>query len=825
MVKERTDIAMERRALRLVEDLLDVPIGDRRSLIDTRCGGDRPLADRVERLLAATTTGEFARDEALPHLSAFLPGAEEDFVPGGRVGAYELVRPIGRGGMGWVFEAIQENPRRQVAVKMLRFGLDSAEARRRFELESEILARLKHPAIAQVFEAGVHRVEGALGSHDLPYLALEFIEGARTITEFVEQEGLGRRALLELFLEVCEAVHHGHQKGVIHRDLKPGNILVASTGRPKVIDYGVARVRDGHGNLGSDETRDGQLVGTPGTMSPEQLSGGQGAVDTRSDVYSLGVILYELLCGRRPHDVEGKSVVEVARIVCHEEPARPRRFVPDLEPDLEAVLLKALAREREQRYESVARLVEDLRHFLRHEPVAARRSTAPRRAFLFVRRNPLLAGAGTAIALTLAIATVVSARYAWLAGQAVEAKELEVVAANRARAAEADALRHSLELRDDLLAFSEGLTVELVRRLEEAGATVELRKEVVAFTIAELENMHERSRGDVAALASLARCYTSLGDSLGNPTQSNLGDIAGAEHAYDRAQEIGAEIRATGTEGSIHAAGRVDVEVLQRRGDLAQAAGDFVGAVERYLSARSLLEELVLDQPEDAALLEGLMICHDWLGTIRGGVDQDFEAALHEFEGGLEVLERLRRLQPERADLVQKLDVLLSKRATVLTLLGRHEEALVAMRASLRLAEEQSAANPKDVGKRHNLVQTLGMLANSELNAGDFEAAEASLQRAMSVDDEVRELGDPDVRKSSHFIYLMETRARCHLGWAQASDDENAATEHFELARELIDTCLFELEEHQASGSWTGRLEVVRNSARETDEAIASAGH
>ena len=123
------------------------------------------------------------------------------------------------------------------------------------------------------------------------------------------------------------------------------------------------------------------------------------------------------------------------------------------------------------------------------------------------------------------------------------------------------------------------------------------------------------------------------------------------------------------------------------------------------------------------------------------------------------------------------------------------------------------------------VVLMIGMLANSELNAGDFEAAEASLQRAMSVDDEVRELGDPDVRKSSHFIYLMEIRARCHLGWAQASDDENAATEHFELARELIDTCLFELEEQQASGSWTGRLEVVRNSARETDEAIASAGH
>ena len=269
--------------------------------------------------------------------------------------------------MGTVYEAEQERPRRRVAVKVLRPSPYARDVKRRFENEAELLARLKHPNIARVFEAGTYRSDFG----PVPWIALELVEDARPITGWANEQDLDLRGRIELCLDVCDAVHHGHQRGVIHRDLKPGNILVGADGVPKVIDFGVARVTSGDGE--HTMTGDGQVIGTPRYMSPEQCGGDPAAVDTRTDVYALGVVLFELLTGELPFEARSTSAFELARLIQDQPPRRPAAVRPELAGDLDAIVLRCLAKRPEDRYASADALRQELRRHLDGEAVEARR--------------------------------------------------------------------------------------------------------------------------------------------------------------------------------------------------------------------------------------------------------------------------------------------------------------------------------------------------------------------------------------------------------------------------------------------------------------------
>ena len=312
-----------------------------------------------------------------------------------RFGGFLLHRQLGSGGMGTVYEAQQINPPRRVALKVIRGDAASAAAVRRFELESAVLARLQHPGIAAIYEAGAISVHA--GAPPTPYFAMELIVGT-TLDSYVMGAKLGLRERLELVATIADAVNHAHQRGVIHRDLKPANILVDRQGKAKVLDFGVARLTDGDLQTATMNTSAGQILGTIPYMSPEQASGDIAAIDTRSDIFALGVVLYEVLTGRLPRDVTGKSFIEALRLIREQDPELLGKIDRTLRGDVETIVAKALDRDRERRYQSAGELAEDIRRYLRDEPIQARPASTMYQLRKFAkRRRGLVIGAGAVV--------------------------------------------------------------------------------------------------------------------------------------------------------------------------------------------------------------------------------------------------------------------------------------------------------------------------------------------------------------------------------------------------------------------------------------------
>ncbi|MFG0315196.1 MAG: tetratricopeptide repeat protein, partial [Phycisphaerales bacterium] len=378
------------RVREIFHQVCDLPAAEQEITLTKLCGEDADLRRSVEQLLSAIHDADEAELDPEKFQSAeFMPSIE----------GFTIVRLLGEGGMGSVYEAQQLQPARRVAIKVLRLGYATKALTRRFQLEAEALARLKHPGIAQVYEVGIDQTIAQ------PYIAMELVEGP-TLKEFIRSHALPAREILVLASKLCDAIDHAHQRGVIHRDLKPTNILIDESGAPKILDFGIARVTEQDVRAVTMNTEIGQIIGTLAYMSPEQASGDPTLIDHRSDVYSLGVILFELLTGQLPHQTDKMQLADALSVVRDHDPTRVSSLDTRLRGDIDTIIAKALERDPDRRYQSAAELGNDIRRHLGDEPILARPPSRMYQLEKFAKRNKGLVASVCIVILLLSVGVV-----------------------------------------------------------------------------------------------------------------------------------------------------------------------------------------------------------------------------------------------------------------------------------------------------------------------------------------------------------------------------------------------------------------------------------
>jgi WD40 repeat protein len=399
---ELVELEREARAERLEAIVAnDAELGRELTAMLEADDGALGAVDAIESLIASAMAPIVAEGESL--------AAEADPLVGTTMGGFRIERLIAAGGMGRVYEARQGSPNRLVAIKLSDLRIRSRAALARFRNEAEVMARLVHPGIAQIYEVGTQQEQQG----SAPWFAMELVPNAMSVVDAAQARSLGTRARVELLLAVCDAIHFGHCRGIIHRDIKPSNVLVdasAAVLHPKIIDFGIARSTDSDIAVATQRTEIGQLVGTLQYMSPEQLAGDSSAIDVRTDVYALGLLLYELLTGQPAFDVGGLAVHQAISALSTVVPKRMRDVVPhraaDVGGDLQTILSKAIERDIARRYATVHDFAEELRRYLHHEPISARPASAVYTVRLFARRHRALVWGAVATIVALALGLV-----------------------------------------------------------------------------------------------------------------------------------------------------------------------------------------------------------------------------------------------------------------------------------------------------------------------------------------------------------------------------------------------------------------------------------
>ncbi len=543
---------------------------ERAAYVAERCGTDRSLRTEVEDLLEALQeSGEFLESPpAFPNDSKHV---------GRRVGVYQILEEIGRGGMGEVYRAVRADGQfeKEVAVKMVRAGYDGTFIAERFRYERQVLARLEHPNIARLLDGGATE-------DGIPYLVMELIQGT-PIDQYCDQHDLNISARLQLFEQVCAAVQYAHQRLVIHRDIKPGNILVTADGVPKLLDFGIAKIVDPAG--GSTATVLTPM--TPEYASPEQMRGEP--ITTGSDVYSLGLVLYVLLTGGLPYRARRRNLADLAHAATETEPERPSDAVLQkgdggtlavwrrrLRGDLDTIVLKALRKEPQHRYVSVEQFAEDIRREMRGLPVQARRGSWNYRALKFLRRHRV----------AMAAATV--AGVAVLGGVAATIREARIAAANAQRA----------ERRfNDVRALAASNLLELNDALEKLPASAPARHLLIQRSLESLDKLREDASSDRNLLRQIAVGYERIAALQGRFTGAGVGDINSSLASYRKAFAIRSRL----TDISHHAPDEVENElrVLWAYNTSLLTVGRLEEALQNARAGFELSVPLLKSRPQD----------------------------------------------------------------------------------------------------------------------------------------------------------------------------------------------------------------------------------
>jgi eukaryotic-like serine/threonine-protein kinase len=721
----------------LLEEALGSPPAERGSLLARRCGADEELRREVETLLAAhEQAGGFLEAPAY----VFTPETPSPI--GRRLGPYRLLAEIGAGGMGTVYRAVREDDafRREVALKLVRSHAGAAPSTGRFQRERQILARLQHPNIAVLHDGGATE-EGQ------PYLVMELVQG-EPLDLYCTARRLPPRDRIALFRQVCGAVHYAHQTLVVHRDLKPGNILVTADGVPKLLDFGIAKLLSPDEGAEALPTATLLPVLTPEFASPEQVKGLP--VTTSCDVYALGVVLYLLLTGKRPYEIATRSLEEVARVVCGVEPTRPSLAVaspsPTLAPpatgrelagDLDTIILKCLQKDPARRYASAQELSEDLRRYLEGRPVLARPDTLGYRAAKFALRHRLAVAAGAVAALSLLVGSVVALRQAHIA---------EV---NRERA----------ERRfEDVRKLAGSLLFDLHDEIVNLPGSLRARQALVTKAEEYLERLAQDAQGDRELQRELAAAYERLGDIHGGARTASLGDAEAALRSYEKALATREAL------GRTPASEPDDVLALARlrfgMGVLYRTRVDLPEAEAAFADAASLIGSLLAASRTTEDLRGRLAGIHQRLSELQA---RQGKAALAEASAAraVELAEAFAKDHAKDAEARSNLATAYYAHAEQLAGRDELERALLRLAEARALQEALRAEQPLNTQHARSLAFTLNAEGRYHESRGETKEAVRSYEQQLALSTDLARADPKD-----QFGRLAVAVSSRSLGWA-----------------------------------------------------------
>ena len=751
------------RVQSLFLSLADLSPEDQTRLLDVACSDDNELRAEVESLLKSDREDTRIISSTIAGEAALLFGAQT--LIGDRLGSYRVVKEIGRGGMGDVYLAIRDDDQfqKQVAIKVVKRGMDTADVLGRFQHERQILANLDHPYIARLLDGGT-TFDGR------PFFVMEFVEG-QPLDEFCREHKLDIKTRCLLFLRILEAVSHAHRNLVVHRDLKPANIFVTADGSPKLLDFGVAKllaVDSGPGVTAASPAR----AFTPQYASPEQVHGLP--VTTATDVYSLGAVFSELLTGQLAQPIATFTPAEVERVVCRTEVRRPSLLAPDLDPDFDNIVSMAMRKEPERRYQSVDQLAEDVRRHLSGRPVLARQDSFWYRARKFAWRNRIEMAGVTVIFLSLVAALAISLSQARQAQTARHAAEAQRTVAEReraraeagfkqaevARGAESQQRVSADQQRDEAVRERAQAEQRLTQLLDLADKTLfeihdavarlpgatEARRDLVRTTIDFLERIEKDHGLDDRMRLALGAGYSRTAAIQGDSTRPSLGDFAGARDSYQKAEALLAPL---------YARKKNDPDVIIRwlevesgLADLASRHFDHQQGIEGYLRLLPIAHRLAQLAPSDRQALKQEAQIHGNLAQIVSA--EDVVASGDHGNQQIAIMTALVSRFPQDRDLKQELGASLATVGGFIKASGDFAGAAEYFERSIGIREQFLAVEPNNATVQRNLLVVYGNYGALlgipwSANMGRFAEARSYCEKSVAL---ARELtrADPQDR-------------------------------------------------------------------------------
>ncbi|MEP6923116.1 MAG: serine/threonine-protein kinase [Pyrinomonadaceae bacterium] len=800
---------------------IELPETERESILEKI---DSDLRDAVEKLLHAhEQANNFIVEPAVVEIG-LADENEFDLHVGTQIDSYKILREIGHGGMGTVYLAARDDDfEKQVAVKLIKRGMDTNAVLKRFVVERQILANLEHPNIASL-------LDGGSTADGLPYLVMEYIEG-EIVTKFCDSHQFSTEERLKLFQEICGAVSYAHQNLVVHRDLKPSNILVTEAGVPKLLDFGIAKLLHPDWSLETAEATATMFrLMTPEYASPEQMRGLP--ITTASDVYSLGVVLYELLTGERPYKIESRLPEEAAQIVLNAVPPKPSSVISSkpkvqssktvqqstqtvdganqqsktqnlksLRGDLDNIILKSLRKEPERRYASVQEFSQDIRRHLAGLPVSATADTTFYRAGKFLKRHRLGVFAGLLIALTLISATIVTS---W-----------QAVVASRERNRAEQRFNQVRKLANTVL-------FDYHERIKNLPGSTETRKKLVTDALEYLDNLAQTSDNSPDLQRELALAYQKVGDIQGGFVESaNTGESNAALENYRKAlaiQErlvsqsnnpdadrntlaklyinVGEQLAQKGDFQSqvdfCQRAVAIRSEIAQKspqnttvQADLAvalsslasavRAKGDYDGAILNFRQAANIYQELAL--VDEGAERRGTRLRNAALTyKSMGGVfeqKQDFVSALELYRKAIAIDQANAAANPNNAQYQLDLSFTLNSIASSLTNQGNFNEAQENCRKALEIQEKTAAADPKNAFAQTAVARTYRRMGDILKNLEKFEEASINYQKAIKMFEEFSNADPSNVSLKVRLAEVYSVYGDCHYYWAKKAKSKS----------------------------------------------------